>query len=629
MLSKNSILAFQTSNANMNLVKLVNMLCLLSFICKNLCSSSINLSEFRLPYEIHEGIFSAAKVLKQQAFKTLGSKAIDIIFMAEPNHKHKNDDLLDTVIKNVSENDVIRVCSAIDHSLEKDSFSLILIHNIRIFRDSKKYIHTKKFYCKGFYVIIHFDGTIQDIHEILDHFWSQNIYNVYFLTDSNGTAVVTFEPFEDPQKCEDTTPKIVTRFSSGKFHKSFVSNKRFHNLNKCPIRVTTFTNSIVTFKETFADGSFVHKGYEASFLRLISKMLNFTLVVQFRDQPGAWGAIYPNGTATHAFAELLKGETDAIIGNYMLKTERTKFFDYCYPYITCPTELVATKPPELSAIEKLLYPFQASVWICLLLTLGFGVCFILFISNKFELLKNFLYGQGVHSPIMNIYLTILGISQPVLPTRNFARFILTMFVLLCLILRTVYQGGLFKFLQTDQYSKEPHTVADLIDQKYSIVTIPHVLDVLGSTYKNLFKSAILVPLDQIEDINQSLGTREKAFMIITREDLLSHSLHHDDFPYFIVKEKLYLENYVMYFAKDYVLKIGIDESIQQIKAGGFFIHWTSQYDRTDKWKQKKTGPKVIMFKHLRASFNLLLIGFLLASVTFLIEVGVKKFNRTL
>lgn len=71
-------------------------------------------------------------------------------------------------------------------------------------------------------------------------------------------------------------------------------------------------------------------------------------------------------------------------------------------------------------LEKMILPFDETTWICFIFTMSFGVTLI-------------------------TILRFAGGSTRVLPGRNFARFILMLFILFCLIMRTAYQSMMLIF----------------------------------------------------------------------------------------------------------------------------------------------------------------------------------------
>lgn len=97
-------------------------------------------------------------------------------------------------------------------------------------------------------------------------------------------------------------------------------------------------------------------------------------------------------------------------------------------------------PKKLTNWEKVLLPFDFDTWKFLMIT--FGVAFLLvFVINKMpNKVKDVVYGERVRMAAYNIVGTFFGIGQLQLPEGNFARILLMVFILFCLIIRTAYQG---------------------------------------------------------------------------------------------------------------------------------------------------------------------------------------------
>jgi len=102
-----------------------------------------------------------------------------------------------------------------------------------------------------------------------------------------------------------------------------------------------------------------------------------------------------------------------------------------------------------TGMEKLFIPYDIIGWILITLTFAFGLVVIQVVNRLSRKSQRFLYGRGVTTPTMNLFAAFFGLSQRVLPGRNFSRFFLINFVLWSLIIRTAYQGVLFELLKSD------------------------------------------------------------------------------------------------------------------------------------------------------------------------------------
>lgn len=56
----------------------------------------------------------------------------------------------------------------------------------------------------------------------------------------------------------------------------------------------------------------------------------------------------------------------------------------------------------------------------------------------------------------------------VLPGRNFARFILTCYILFCLVIRTIYQAKLFELMHEEIRPPDAETIEELFSRNFSL-----------------------------------------------------------------------------------------------------------------------------------------------------------------
>jgi len=133
-------------------------------------------------------------------------------------------------------------------------------------------------------------------------------------------------------------------------------------------------------------------------------------------------------------------------------------------------DLFATPADAYTPYEKLLLPFDEETWILLVVTFLITFFVIIIINRLSKGAQDIVYGKKIETPIWNVISIFFGISQTKLPTENFSRFILTLFIVFCLIFRTCFQSKSFEFLTDDPRRAPPKTVQDLIDRNYTILT---------------------------------------------------------------------------------------------------------------------------------------------------------------
>lgn len=131
---------------------------------------------------------------------------------------------------------------------------------------------------------------------------------------------------------------------------------------------------------------------------------------------------------------------------------------------------------ELSSFEKFIKPLDLIVWMLLIIFVAVGFLVIYVVGKTSARCQDFVFGVGVRKPYMNMWVAIFGGSQHRLPHRNFARNLLMMFLIFCLVMRTLYTGSLYRFLQSKVYHKEAQSIDDMINRDYKFYTVSAIID---------------------------------------------------------------------------------------------------------------------------------------------------------
>lgn len=80
--------------------------------------------------------------------------------------------------------------------------------------------------------------------------------------------------------------------------------------------------------------------------------------------------------------------------------------------------------------------------------------------------QDFVFGTGNRNPYLNLLVGVVGGSQSVPPKRNFARFLLMLHLIYCLVLRTLYQGSFFELLHSNKRYAEVQSVDEMIERDF-------------------------------------------------------------------------------------------------------------------------------------------------------------------
>lgn len=252
------------------------------------------------------------------------------------------------------------------------------------------------------------------------------IINMNILTRQNRSFVLkTFFPFSETS-CNSLSNSIINKFENDSFESSLFYPEKTKNYQKCPLKIVTFIYAPIIMVENHGSPSnFTLYGADISLINVFAETLNFTIEYDFDPEPGAWGMLTENGTASHGFLKIKTKKADMMIGGVSKIYFRTKYISFTDTIVFSPIVLLIPPGAPFSAFEKLFSPFEKDVWIYLLVTFLFGISFVMFIKLKANsLLKEIIIGENIQMPVMSIFVAIVGGSQHVLPTKSTARILL-------------------------------------------------------------------------------------------------------------------------------------------------------------------------------------------------------------
>lgn len=175
---------------------------------------------------------------------------------------------------------------------------------------------------------------------------------------------------------------------------------------------------------------------------------------------------------TGALRSVYEGDAHIAIGSYILRSNRSEFFDFSFTYSTTPLVVTIPLGERYTSFEQLIKPFDIVIWCLMSAMFAASIFTILIIHLRFQNIKNFVYGTKIRTPVVNMMVAVFGGSLRRLPKRNFARFMLMMLLIFCLVQRNVYQGLLYIFITGNQRHPEIQSLDELLHKGFTIYTYP-------------------------------------------------------------------------------------------------------------------------------------------------------------
>lgn len=111
--------------------------------------------------------------------------------------------------------------------------------------------------------------------------------------------------------------------------------------------------------------------------------------------------------------------------------------------------------------------FEIEVWVAIIVTLLTAFLSIRVIGLLSVKVQD---GKNIKTPTLNVASIFLNGGQIKVPLGSFARFLLVLFIIWSLIIRTCYQSILFEHLQADMRKPTYTTVAEFKDAGFSFST---------------------------------------------------------------------------------------------------------------------------------------------------------------
>jgi hypothetical protein len=315
-------------------------------------------------------------------------------------------------------------------------------------------------------------------------------------------------------------------------------------------------------------------------------------------------------------------QVNLTLGFFATTAMRDLVMTSSYSYYT--SSLIWVIPPGslISSLEKLLKPFQTAVWTFFLLILFFS--FLVVGALKFKFTKNsqhFVFGRKVHDPSLNILNIILGGSLPSVPTRNFARTVLAVFMIYCFVIQNSYKGSLFQFMQMTMREPEKKSTDELIQNNFKFYMLSSSRGLLSAQPKVLEKSFFVQPLEFGKMFGEVVNPEFKGALLTSEDHLAYRNIQASPNVFFRhATESIMTYNIAIYMHKQSCLSYQFNQMIVNLVSAGLVQNWASKYIDKSFLKRKSVSKAVgLNMPQLLGAFQLLVTGLVISFFVFILE----------
>jgi len=453
-----------------------------------------------------ESIFGALTCVNIQEYKTLayGNKVIvekivpdfaNALNIISVSNNHESNGFRDFLMKILMESIKLRFRQQDIGKIKSTDlkgprrFSFIIIRHFADFKIFLNNIYQSTFFYDGYFIFSLINRAIAEIQKIFNELWKLQIYNVILIyKDSHEhISIVTFFPFRSSTDCSNTSPVIINEYFNASFTQdieNFFPNK-MRNLQQCEIRVAISDEKPPhIYTKILSDGSKKFVGRDFELIKTLSENLNFKATLNVME---THACVFDYRGVDGGLNSILKNKSELAVTDCWLRLSKLNEFASTTSYAVDTFIIVFPILEDLTSFEKLLYPLAMTTWMLLISYISVGYLSIFIINRQSRKIQNFVIGQNVKYPYFNMLIAILGLSQNRLPMGNFARFLLMNFMILCLVLRTAYQGKLFQVMKASVKHSEPKTIAEMERLGYKF----HALEVNTEFVNNSGKFTIM------------------------------------------------------------------------------------------------------------------------------------------
>lgn len=310
--------------------------------------------------------------------------------------------------------------------------------------------------------------------------------NTFFITNETETLTLSTAEWFTPHGCNRANLIKLNKFNktSQKWQSKLQNYEKFQQYNKCelvmllPVYQDDHSNFHMSGYSVISRDflSFTYFGISPVIFEIAAEHLNFTVGYQ------------PGRMAKNWLNEDMKNPVHRILINGVLKDPHVYFEilpQYKLKFHIAASEVVTnlnfwmfvTPADKYTAYEKFFLPFDFVTWILLAVTFVAAFSTIFIINCMPKLIQNIIYGHKVEAPTWNVIRIFFGISQTILPKKNFSRSILILFIFFCLIFRTCYQSKFFEFMTSEPRRLPPKTIEDMVNRGYEVYAMDATIDV--------------------------------------------------------------------------------------------------------------------------------------------------------
>lgn len=328
--------------------------------------------------------------------------------------------------------------------------------------------------------------------------------------------------------------------------------------------------------------------------------------------------------------QLQERQADLSLGSFQQTPQRSLLITNTISHYQTAWVVVTLRDAYiLNSFEIFLYPFTTSTWFLLAVMNIFALLVATLLRRIFQttLLKNLDYVP------LDIVAMLLGMPAQYQPVFQSSRMLNATWLLYGIILRTTYQALLFHLIRTNVTRDMPVTLEELVQQNYSLVMEPASFQILKKMvifetikYIRLNKSQETMPLLYLENLTLSQARYIAATVpLIFYQYYVNQNYKADVFK--VIPQSIMNQKLGIYLSKHSFLSDRLNEVIKMLRGFGIVHFWYQQeVDINYVTNEHAEANNIIGLKHLEMPFKLLVMGYIMGILIFIMELWFRRFK---
>uniref|UniRef100_A0A3F2ZEL9 Uncharacterized protein n=1 Tax=Phlebotomus papatasi TaxID=29031 RepID=A0A3F2ZEL9_PHLPP len=610
-------------------------LILISLLLVNLgvCEKNTEKS-YKIPKVKFGNPLSKAMATIIKTFYSIESTQLTIVRAAD-NHENEilQSGIINEILYDVKGLILIRLQSydSREHSFRR-YFNVLVVDSYESFRKILNGGGKDAFDFTGYYTIILtsvVENYREEVYKILKDCYRSYIINANVITfdPSNIEKAFVFTYFPYTTKhCNHVKPVVNGVFENETLamYSKLFSNK-VSNFHRCNITVGTIEYPPFMILKYQGNGSYYYDGFEGIITRVLGQRLNFSLIL--KTSVDRWGVV--NGENSTGLSRLLlKGEVNFTIGSFAATFSHNGSFTNTISYYGTPLTLLVPPGRAYTHMEKLFLPMKYIIWSCI--STIFILSAVVVSISKFirPHRRAFIFGRKNYFPYINTINVFLGGVVPITPMRNFARFLLMLWILSSLVIRSSYQGSLFNFLKDHRNASIADTFPKMIKEGFKIYGSEAIRKYFSSNdvYLSVFRNISVRELEDYKMKSTTPGFKGAVVASAFNIAYLNEKYHSHNIRFRRSKEQIVLLYICIYLRKYSYLTKPFDKELWRYVESGLINRWLSVFYNKQYLKDTpdKSIPQALTFDQLSGIFMAYVILLVFSFMVFLLEVLSRK-----